>query len=169
LVCFLIGLFEKTKLGKIALNYSEKKALKKVPAYSLIKETLLQFTGNKKSPFSKVALVDLFGNGTLVTAFITDQAKNRIPHTYHDSDKRYKEQEYITVFMPTGPNPTSGNIYHVDSSRVLEIDVPVEEVMKSVIGCGLGSNTLFKDLHDKIYPDKPQVTSYGSNKSQIEV
>ena len=87
------------------------------------KETVVQFLGDKKSPFSSVALVQIFGNETLVSAFVTD--------THDNGD--------YTVFVPTGPNPTSGNIYHVKSRFVHPVDVPVEEAMRSIISCGAGS------------------------------
>ena len=98
-LCFFIGFLVKTKLGK-ELHTLFEKLLKYAPFYRIIKETVSQFIGNKKSPFSSVAMVDLFGNGTLVTAFVTDETE--IPFT--------KDKKLITIFIPTAPNPTSGLI-----------------------------------------------------------
>jgi uncharacterized membrane protein len=77
-----------------------------------------------------VALVRLFGNETLVSAFVTE--------THPDGS--------YTVFMPTGPNPTSGNIYHVPGENVFPVDVSVEDTMRSIISCGAGSSTLVAKL-----------------------
>jgi uncharacterized membrane protein len=96
----------------------------------MIKETVNHFIGRKESPFSSVAMVQLFENETLVTAFITDR----------HGDGR------VTVFVPTGPNPTSGFIYHLDQRFVHRVDVSVEEAMRSVISCGAGSEKLIKGL-----------------------
>ena len=41
--------------------------------------------------------------------------------------------EIITVFVPTGPNPTSGNIYHLAKDRVLKTGAPVDNGMKTII------------------------------------
>ncbi|MFQ5950090.1 MAG: DUF502 domain-containing protein [Nitrospiria bacterium] len=124
--CFLVGIFVRTTLGTWIYKLFEDRILKNAPGYSLIKETVIQFIGKKKSPFSSVALVQIFGNETLVSAFVTD--------THADGS--------YTVFVPTGPNPTSGNIYHLKGKYVHPVDVPVEDAMRSIISCGAGSTRL---------------------------
>lgn len=131
IVCFLLGIIVKTSIGKFIHGSLEKTILKKIPGYSLVKETVLQFVGNKKSPFSSVALVNIFCNDTLATAFVTDE---------HDDGS-------FTVFVPTGPNPTSGNIFHLKSKYVHKLDVSVEDTMRSIISCGSGSNKLIKKFN----------------------
>ena len=128
--CFVVGLFVKTRLGHWIYEGFENGLLSKAPGYKMIKETLNQFLGKKESPFSSVALVQIFENETKVTAFITDR------HT----------DGTITVFVPTGPNPTSGFIYHLNERYVHPVDISVEEAMRSVISCGLGSGKLMKGL-----------------------
>ena len=129
-LCFVIGVFVRTRLGKWIFQTLENKILKIAPGYSLIKETVMQFIGSKKSPFSSVALVQIFANETLASAFVTD--------THEDGS--------YTVFVPTGPNPTSGNIYHLAARFVHPVDVPVEDAMRSIISCGAGSTKLIKAL-----------------------
>jgi uncharacterized membrane protein len=126
--CFAVGVLVRTRLGKWIYHTLENSFLKKAPGYSLIKETVFQFLGNKESPFSSVALVKIYGNDTLVSAFITDTHENGM----------------CTVFVPTGPNPTSGNIFHLDSQHVFPVDIPVEDAMRSIISCGAGSSELIK-------------------------
>ncbi len=130
LACFLVGLFVRTRLGQMIYHSFESSLLAKAPGYKMIKETVNQFLGKKESPFSSVALVQIFENDTKMTAFITDR---------HDDGT-------ITVFVPTGPNPTSGFIYHLDQQYVHPVDVSVEDAMRSVISCGAGSDTLVKGL-----------------------
>lgn len=125
-VCFIVGVIVKTQIGRFIHTSLENSILKFAPGYSLIKETIMQFLGRKKTPFSSVALVQVFGNETMLTAFVTDE----------HLDGRY------TVFVPTGPNPTSGNIYHLESRFVHQVDVPVEDAMRSIISCGAGSAML---------------------------
>ena len=132
-VCFIIGYIVKTSLGKWMYNAIEKNLLKKFPGYKLIKETVLQLLGNKNSPFSSVALVNIFENETRVTAFITEE--------HADGS--------FTVFVPTGPNPTSGNIYHVKKQYVTKTDADVEDAMKSIISCGAGSSKIIKSINNK--------------------
>ena len=128
--CFLVGVLVRTRLGKWIYHSLENSFLKKAPGYSLIKETVFQFLGNKESPFSSVALVKIYGNDTLVSAFVTDTHENGM----------------CTVFVPTGPNPTSGNIFHLDSKYVFPVDIPVEDAMRSIISCGAGSSELISRM-----------------------
>lgn len=131
LLCFFIGLFVKTKIGKWLFTFLENTLLLKLPGYGMVKETISQlFNTNEKSPFASVALCRIFGNETLVTAFITDKHENG----------------YYTVFVPTGPNPTSGNIYHLKPEYVHEINASTEETMRSIISCGAGSKPLIRKL-----------------------
>jgi len=126
IACFAVGALVRTSLGSWLYSSLESRILEKAPGYSLIKETVSQFLGQKKSPFSTVALVQIFGNETLVSGFVTDE---------HGDGTR-------TVFVPTGPNPTSGNIYHLPENRVHPVDVSVEDAMRSIISCGAGSTAL---------------------------
>ena len=115
----------------------ENRVLKIAPGYSLIKETVVQILGSsRKSLFSSVALVQLFGNETLASAFITD---------------RHADGSY-TVFVPTGPNPTSGNIFHLKAEYVHPVNVPIEDAIRSIISCGAGSSKLIeahRAAHDR--------------------
>ncbi len=130
LACFLVGLFVRTRLGQMLYHSFESSLLSRAPGYRMVKETVNQFFGKKKSPFASVALVQIFANDTLVTAFITDRHENGM----------------ITVFVPTGPNPTSGFMYHLDRKYVHPVDVPIEDAMRSVISCGAGSDALIKKM-----------------------
>lgn len=134
ILCFIVGMFVKTRLGMWFLQGLETGVFKKAPGYSVIKETVVQLLGKEKSPFSTVAMVQPFGNDTLVSAFVTD---------------KHPDGSY-TVFMPTGPNPTSGFIYHLDGKFVQPVDVPVEEAMRSIISCGAGSTRLIESYRKKI-------------------
>ena len=133
MLCAAVGFIVRTKVGKWIYQLVENGLLRKAPGYSIIKETVVQFIGNKKSPFSSVALVQVYENSTMVSAFVTD--------THEDGS--------CTVFVPTGPNPTSGNIYHVKGEYVHRVDVPVEEAMRSIISCGAGSSALIRKLRSE--------------------
>ena len=67
-----------------------------------------------------------------MTGFITDS---------HDNGR-------YTIFVPTGPNPTSGLIFHLPPKYVHPVKVSVEETLRSVIGCGAGSSNIFKAYQD---------------------
>lgn len=128
--CFFVGVLVRTRLGSYLYAVVEARILKLAPGYSMIKETVLQIFGNREeSPFSSVALAQIFCNETRVTSFITD---------------RHADGSY-TLFVPTGPNPTSGLIYHLDGKYVQPVDIPVQDAMRSIISCGAGSAKLMKN------------------------
>ncbi|HBH47034.1 MAG TPA: hypothetical protein DDX98_00245 [Bacteroidales bacterium] len=126
---FLAGLFIQTRFGRFFNKVLEDRYLIKIPGYKVARDTVMQFFGKNKSFFSKVVLVDIFNSGTLMTGFITDD-----------------QEEIITVFVPTGPNPTSGNIYHVKREKVTFTTTPVDMGMKTIISCGAGSSEIFGNV-----------------------
>lgn len=129
-ICFFVGLLVKTKLGRYLYRQLEKRILKVMPGYTLFRNTIKQFLGQEKKPFSRVALVQAFGNSTLMTGFVTDE----------HPDGRY------TVFLPSALNPTTGLILHLEKRYVHLVDVSVEETMRSIISCGAGSGKLLDRL-----------------------
>ena len=136
-ICF--GFLIKTPTGSYLYHALVTKLFHYLPGYSWINSTVAQFTEVDRNTFSSVALVKVFPNETLMTAFITDE---------HEDGRR-------TVFVPTGPNPTSGNIYHLSSDQVFPIDVPVEDAIRTIIGVGNGSRKLLKLYRGKY--EKPQL------------
>ena len=134
---FIIGLVVRTRVW-VFLNRAEDRYLLKIPGYKLAKETVKQFFGKNRSFFKEVVLVDVFNSGALMTGFITDD-----------------QGEIITVFVPTGPNPTSGNIFHLQKDRVFKTGASVDNGMKSIISCGAGSTEIFQAReHHLLDPDK---------------
>jgi uncharacterized membrane protein len=124
---FLVGLLVQTRLGKGMVALIEKELFIKLPLYGTIKETVLQFSGAKKMPFSQVALVKPFGNDTLMYGFIADEHENG----------RY------TVFVPTAPNPTNGFVFYLESHQVQLVDVKPEDAIRMIIGIGTGASKMF--------------------------
>jgi len=129
--CFLVGAIVKTKLGQFFRGHFENVLSKFVPGYSMIKSTVTQIFDRKKYPFSSVALVQAFENDTLMTGFVIDK---------HPDD-------IYTVFVPCGPNPTTGYIFHLQQQYVHPVTVPVENALRSVISCGVDSKPLLDAFH----------------------
>ncbi len=125
-LCFLVGLFVSTKLGQLWVNRIERKVLFMLPYYGTLREAVHQLLGNSNMNLFKVVLVDLYGTDTLATAFLTDES----------------DGEYVTVFIPTGPNPTSGYIYHVKHHQIKYVDTTGEEAIRSIISVGSGSGAI---------------------------
>ena len=127
-ICFSLGVMVRTSVGRFIHRNLETRILGIAPGYRIIKETVMQLLGRKRSPFSSVALVRLYSREALMTAFITDD---------HGSG-------WKTVFIPTGPNPTTGYIVHLPEADVFPIEARVEDAIRSVISCGAGSAPLIE-------------------------
>lgn len=133
LICFVVGSIVSTGMGVLLHSHFDKYLVRIAPGYRLIKEIVGQFFGDKSSsPFAngEVARAKIFGENcdTSVTAIITSR---------HDDG-------WYTVFVPTGPNPTSGNMFHLPPSQVeIYPDAKVEDMMRTIIACGAGSGKLF--------------------------
>jgi len=133
LICFAVGNLVATRMGSWLWERVESLLIVKVPGYRSVREITAQLLGKSSdSPFKRgeVAQVWLYGRSVDVTmlGLVTSR---------HDSGA-------YTVFVPTGPNPTSGFIYHLDPRLVqLRPEIRVEQLMKTVIACGAGSSGLF--------------------------
>jgi len=138
---FFIGLLVRNKVGKVYFKSFEKKYLTKIPLYNLIHQTVYQFVGLKKLPFSEVVLLDPFRSGTMMTGFITDQVNDSL----------------YTVFVPTAPNPTNGNIYHVPKELITFLNVSTQDAMRTVMGMGTGTADLLSGVNlSEILPGRSE-------------
>ncbi|MCB0560966.1 MAG: DUF502 domain-containing protein [Phaeodactylibacter sp.] len=126
---FMIGLAVRTQYGNKAINRFEQRWLMQLPFYPVLRDTVRQFFGGKKTPFSQVVLCDPYNSGALMTGFITD---DEVGHGF------------ITIFVPTGPNPTNGFIFHIPEDKVYLVDTRPEDAMRTIIGVGTGSRVLFE-------------------------
>jgi uncharacterized membrane protein len=132
--CFFVGVAIRTRLGIFIQESLEDYILKFAPGYSIIKETVMQFLGKKKFPFSPVVLVRAFENDTLMTGFVTDEHPGGL----------------CTVFVPTGPNVTTGFVFHLSRDNVYPVNVSADQAIRSVISCGVGSGKLLKAYSEKV-------------------
>ena len=119
----VIGMLVRTRIGNGLYQFFEKHILFRVPGYKAIKEITDQISGKQKGLFRKVVLVNLADKGVSVTGFVVDEIGD----------------SHSTVFVPCGPNPTTGFIYHVNNADITDVDVSIETAMKTVISCGSGS------------------------------
>ncbi len=134
LACVLVGSLTATGIGTFLHARFDHHLQRFAPGYQMIKDIVNQLFGDRSnSPFKsgKVAEVRIFGSDveTSVTAIVTSM---------HE-DGRY------TVFVPTGPNPTTGFVFHVSEHYVtLRPDIKVESAIRTIISCGAGTAQLFQ-------------------------
>ncbi len=130
LICFLIGLIVRTRVGAFFHRELERRFFKIAPGYNLLREIVNQIFGKRDHPFMQAALVDPFNSDCWMTGLITDS---------------YQDKMY-TVFVPSGLNPTTGLVFHLPAARVKKLQIPLEEAMRTIIACGAGSSEFLKIL-----------------------
>lgn len=125
---YFIGIFAANFVGKAIISYFEN-LLTKTPIirtiYSSVKQIIHAVSLPGKQAFKRVVLVDFPKEGTKSIGFVT-------------SDTQYnKEQKYITVFIPTTPNPTTGFLIFVTEDTVTDTTLTVEEAFKTLFSGGV--------------------------------
>ena len=120
----VIGMVVRTQIGSGLYQFMENMTLYRIPGYKTIKDIVAQITGKQKGLFRKVVLVRVGNTGVAATGFIVDEI----------------DDEHSTVFIPCGPNPTTGFILHMQNSDITDMNISVETAMKSIIACGSGSS-----------------------------
>lgn len=131
-IVFVTGLLAQNFVGNMVLSAWEA-LLKRIPIvssiYSSVKQvsdTLFSSTGNA---FSKALLVQYPREGAWTIAFLTgtpggDVAKHLIG-------------DYISIYVPTTPNPTSGFFLMVPRADTIELDMSVDAALKYVVSMGV--------------------------------
>jgi uncharacterized membrane protein len=100
--------------------------VQRVPGYQPVKEIVSYLGKRDQNPFARPVLVQV-GDDIRLTGFLADEGS-----------------EGTTIFVPTGPNPTTGLILHVLPSQVQRVSIPGSDVLKTVIACGAGSQRLLR-------------------------
>jgi uncharacterized membrane protein len=108
--------------------------MSKVPVIRGIYSTVLkvaQSTLGNFETFSKVVLIEYPRKGVYTLAFKTGDCSLS---NYIDG------KDYINVFFPTTPNPTSGFYLILPAEEVKDTDLTTEEAFKLIISAGIVQN-----------------------------
>jgi uncharacterized membrane protein len=139
LLSLLLAIFLIALVGRSARNYVGKKVIQlmdmilmRVPLlnkiYGAIKQVNEAFTSSNKSSFKQVVLVEFPRPGIYSVGFITGE--------HHAEVQAKTSENIVSVFIPTTPNPTSGYLALVPSSKVIRLDMPVADGIKFIISLG---------------------------------
>ena len=91
-------------------------------------ETLFSESG---SSFRRVGLVQFPAPEMWSLVFLSQTAGKEI------SGRLPRDEDYVSVFMPCTPNPTTGFFFYVPRSDIVELDIPVEAAAKLIMSAGL--------------------------------
>ncbi|MCT4657122.1 MAG: DUF502 domain-containing protein [Cohaesibacter sp.] len=118
--------FGEIMLGRMPLVRNLYRALKQ------IFETALS---QKGQTFTKAAVIEYPRRDLWALAFVATDTVGEVAHRI--SDKAGNDEGFLSVFLPTTPNPTSGFLLFVPRKDVILLDMSVEDAAKLVISAGL--------------------------------
>lgn len=132
LVLFATGILVTHFFGKTIMGWWNN-VLNRVPVvggvYKSVKQisdTVLSDSGNA---FNKAVLVEFPHPGAWTIAFQTGTTKGEL------ADK--VGADYLSVYVPTTPNPTSGYMIYVHRSKAIDLNMTVDQALKTVISMGV--------------------------------
>lgn len=132
LIVFLTGLLTNNLVGNYVVKLWER-LLQRIPIvnslYSSVKQvsdTLFSSSGNA---FRKAVLVPYPHQNSWTIAFLTG-----VPG---GDAARHLVGDYVSVYVPTTPNPTSGFFLMMKRSDVVELDMSVDAALKYIVSMGV--------------------------------
>jgi uncharacterized membrane protein len=126
-----IGAAASNFLGKRVIRIGER-IVARVPLMGWIHRTTKQIFSTileeRGQSFRKVVLVSYPHKGTYSVAFVTSESPTSVEGSLGKG--------FVTVFLPTTPNPTSGFLLVVPVEDVIPMNLSVDEGLRLVISAG---------------------------------
>ena len=139
LFIFLTGLATRNFIGK-RIVWAWEGLLTRIPVvrsiYSSVKQvsdTLFSSSGNA---FRKALLVQYPRQGSWTIAFLTGVPGGDV--------RNHLQGDYVSIYIPTTPNPTSGFFLMVPRADTIELDMNVDEALKYIVSMGVVSPEHFE-------------------------
>jgi len=133
-VVFLTGLLTANMIGQ-RLVAAWDATLARIPIFKSIYVSVKQVSdtlfSSSGQAFRKALLVEYPRNGSWTIAFQTGTPGGDVTNHLHG--------DYVSVYVPTTPNPTSGFFLMMARSDVIELDMTVDEALKYVISMGVAT------------------------------
>ncbi|MGH1355618.1 MAG: DUF502 domain-containing protein [Thalassovita sp.] len=130
----IIGWIAKGLMGRSLIRWGES-LVNRMPVvrsiYSGVKQIAETVFAQSERSFEKACLVEYPRKGIWAVGFVSTRAKGEIARLAGS------DQQLISVFVPTTPNPTSGFLLFFPKSDVIELEMGVEDAAKLVISAGL--------------------------------
>lgn len=129
----LIGALTANLFGRTLFGYGEL-MLGRMPivrnVYGALKQIFETVLSKSSSSFQKVGLIEYPRRGIFSLVFISTETRGEI-------QARHGDDQLVSVFLPTTPNPTSGFLLFLPQGDVRILDMSVEEAAKLIISAGL--------------------------------
>ena len=133
-IVFLTGLFATNLLGARLVQLWHE-ILHRIPVvnsiYSSVKQISDTLFSSSGQAFRKALLVQWPREGMWTIAFLTGVPGGDVVN--------HLKGDYVSIYVPTTPNPTSGYFVMVAREAVIELDMSVDEALKYIISMGVAA------------------------------
>ncbi len=151
LVVLMLGLFARWFIFKYLVKIGDK-IIHRIPIinklYKTVKEVInVMFTPQGKA-FKQVVMVAFPNANTRCVGFLSRES----PTVFN----KPTNQELVSVFLPTTPNPTTGYLLQFPIDEVIHIDMSIEDALKFIVSCGMVSNAKGTDSKISIPKNEDQ-------------
>src|SRR5467141_4049857 len=130
----LLGFLTANLIGRTLVDLGER-LLGRIPAVRAIYRGLKQvfetlFSGSGSS-FRKVGLVEFPAPGMWSIVLLSQSPSENIAEALPG------KEDYISVFMPCAPNPTTGFFFYLRKSEIIEIEMNAEQAATLIMSAGV--------------------------------
>ena len=134
LIVFLTGAVTANLIGQRLVHFWHE-ILHRIPVvssiYSSVKQVSDTLFSSSGDAFRKALLVQWPREGMWTIAFLTGAPGGDVT--------RHLQGDYVSVYVPTTPNPTGGYFVMMPRKDVIELDMSVDTALKYVISMGVAS------------------------------
>ncbi len=132
LIIFATGVLAANFIGQHLVVWWER-LLARIPVVNSIYKSVKQVSDTLFSPsgnaFRKALLVQYPRQGAWTIAFLTGKPGG--------DAARHLDGDFVSIYVPTTPNPTSGFFLMMPKADVIELDMSVDEALKYIISMGV--------------------------------
>jgi len=132
ILIFICGLITASYVGNKIVQSGED-LLYRIPFVRNIYQAIKRFSDtmvmDRRSSFKRVVLVEFPRKGIYTIGFVTGKPDLEF--------RKEPGQNYVSVFLPTTPNPTSGYLIILPEGELLEVHMSVEEALTYIISVGI--------------------------------
>ena len=132
-ILILIGMFTTGFIGGFFVRLGDY-IVSKMPLissiYSLLKQLFETVFSQKSQSFKEAVIVEYPRKGIHIIGFLSGSLEGELKEKCPDDDM-------LSVFIPTTPNPTSGFLIMLPQKDVIRLDMSVEDALKYVVSCGI--------------------------------
>ena len=128
LICFILGLIARTRLGRRAIELFERRVLERLPGFALLRSVVRRVSGSSEDAQFQPVLVEI--EEALTPAFIVEEL---------DADR-------FVVLVPSVPTPAAGSLYILPRERVHWVDASMTEAVAVITRWGAGTSKLVKAM-----------------------